>query len=176
MAWFKDNLSNQKKCLAEQIEAPISNLAKLCEYDWQSAARVTELLAQEFHQVAHCLKLYAMNTDYIQIGASIIQNEVDMDANGFNHAAQPYISGDLPFRGLVLTSAYTGYESKPLITVIQAVNHTGHLLGFVAADFDLRDLPANTISANTIPSTGNNLKGIHQNGRLHFYKSESKVK
>lgn len=151
MAWFKENVSNKKKWLAEQIKSPIDHLSKLCGYDWNSTARVTELLAQEFHKVPHCQKLYAMNTDYIQIGASIIKDEVDMEASGYNHAGQTYSSGSLPFRGMVLTSAYTGRESKPLITVIQAINHKEQLLGFVAADFDLRDLPVNNISTTQYP-------------------------
>lgn len=151
MAWFKENVSNKKKWLSEQIKEPIGNLAKLCGHDWDSADRITELLAQEFHKIPYGQKLYTMNTNYIQNGASIINNEVDMEANGYNHAGQPYASGSLPFRGLILTSAYTCSDSKPLITVIQAINHNEKLLGFIAADFDLRELPVSNISSSQYP-------------------------
>lgn len=147
MAWFKDNVSNKKKWLAEQTKDPIDSLATQCGYDWDSTARVTELLAQDFHKIPHCKRLYAMNTDCIQKGASIINNEVDLNANGNSHADQPYSRESLPFRGLILTNAYTSYQSIPFITVIQAINHNGELLGFVVADFDLRELPvSNSLS------------------------------
>jgi len=151
MAWSKESVSNQKKWLAEQNTTPITHLAKLCGHDWGSDARITEVLAQEFHKLPHCQKLYTMNTNYIQMGASIIKNEVDMDANGYNHSGQPYCSGSLPFRGLVLTSTYTRNDSRPFITVIQAINHNEQLLGFVAADFALEDLPATTLSTSGYP-------------------------
>lgn len=151
MAWFEENVSSKKICLAEQVKAPIAYLATICAYDWNSATRITELLAQEFHKLPHCQKLYAMNSGYLQIGASIIKNDVDMSANGYNHTGQPYCSGSLPFRGLILTSAYTCNDSRPLITTIQAINHNNTLLGFVAADFDLHNLPISTISSSRYP-------------------------
>jgi len=148
MVWFKENVSNKKKWLSKKIKKPIANITKLCGYEWQTSPRVTELLAQEFHNIPYCQKLYAMNTDYIQIGASITTNNVDINADGFKHANKPYCTGSLPFRGLLLTSAYTGENAMPLITVIQAINLKDKLLGFIAADFDLRDLPVSNISTS----------------------------
>lgn len=152
MDWFKEIVSNKKKWLAGEVKAPIDLMAKLCSYDWGSNTRITELLAQEYHKVPYCHKLYVMNSDYRQIGGSISKNEIDFTADGFNHEGQSYSTGNLPFRGLMLTSAYTCLSSAPFITVIQAINHKDTLLGFIMADFNLRDLPVIDIPAVQYPS------------------------
>ena len=56
--------------------------------------------------------------------------------------ASPYLSSAVPYKGFLLSEVYLGAnDRRSCITAVQAVAQGSSMLGFVAADFYLRDLP-----------------------------------
>lgn len=150
MLGFKETISLKKKFLADLLEIPLSELAEQCCQNWSSDENITALLSDKIQEVPHCHLLYTLNTDNIQLSAEVMQTKVTTVWQGKDLSNRPYLTGNLPYRGLILSNAYISqYSMQPCITAIQAVHQCDQLLGFIAADFLLRDLPASHLPKTT---------------------------
>lgn len=142
MAIFNDTVSHKKKFLASMIKAPFDQLAQACGSVWASTDELSQCLQRQLCKLPHCQLLYAIDTRGKQHSANIARNQVDNTWRGQDLSARPYLKGNLPYQGLVLSAAYLSQRSmQPCITAMQAVRHNDQLLGFLAADFHLKDLP-----------------------------------
>jgi hypothetical protein len=94
------------------------------------------------HHIPHCQLLYATDTNGTQISANVFLNEIDNTGRNQDLSHRRFLSGILPYRGLVLSEAYLSQKNgEPCITAIQAVVREEQLLGFIAVDFNIKDLP-----------------------------------
>jgi hypothetical protein len=142
MALFDDTVSHKKKFLASLIKAPLEQLACACGMLWRSSDALTQNLQREFRKLPHCQLLYALDTAGRQISANVNRQQIDNTWQGQDLSMRPYLQGILPYRGMTLSAAYLSARSlQPCITALQAVRHQDGLLGFIAADFSLKDLP-----------------------------------
>jgi len=142
MAIFNDTVSHKKKFLASMIKAPFDQLAQTCGGLWSSADALTVGLQRQLCKLPHCQLLYAVDTTGKQLSANIARNQVDNTWRGQDLSSRPYLKGNLPYQGLILSAAYLSQRSmQPCITALQAVRQHDQLLGFIAADFHLKDLP-----------------------------------
>jgi hypothetical protein len=83
-----------------------------------------------------------LKTDGTQLTGNVTRNGIDNTWQGQDLSSRPFFTGNLPFRGMILSAAYLSQRSmQPCITAVQAINQNGELLGFLAADFHLKDLP-----------------------------------
>jgi len=114
---------------------------------WSNCDELSDYLLESLCRLPHCQLLYAIKTDGTQYCGNITRNGIDNTWQTRDLSARPYFSGNLPFRGMILSDAYLSQRSmQPCITTVQAVNHEGKLLGFIAADFHLKDLPITNTS------------------------------
>jgi hypothetical protein len=61
---------------------------------------------------------------------------------GRDRSDRPYMRNSVPASGFLLSDAYLSLRARrPSITAIQVIRHEGVVVGFLGADFDLRDLP-----------------------------------
>jgi hypothetical protein len=84
-----------------------------------------------------------MDTRAVQLSDNIShEGLVDTDY-GRDRSDRPYMNEAVPNQGFLLSQAYISLRAKrPSLTAIQIVrDDDGQVLGFVGADFDLRDLP-----------------------------------
>ena len=140
--WFKETVSHKKKFLSSLLKAPLEQLARNCAANWDTAEILTQALQSHLCKLPHCQLLYAIDTDGRQISANITRSGTDNTWRGQDLSARPYMQGILPFKGMILSAAYLSQRSmQPCITAIQAVRVDDRLLGFIAADFNLKDLP-----------------------------------
>jgi len=67
---------------------------------------------------------------------------VDHTKFGQNLASRPFLTNGVPYMGFILSEVYVSeIGRRPCITALQTISSSEGILGFVAADFDLRDLP-----------------------------------
>ena len=112
--------------------------------DEADAARedLDRVLTEGFHTVPHCLFLYAVNTDGIQISDNVSIGGLLPEHYGRDRSQRPYMREAVPSWGFLLSDAYLSQSgARPSLTALQVVQRGGQTLGYLAADFDLRDLP-----------------------------------
>lgn len=140
--WFKETVSHKKKFLSSLLKAPLEQLARNCATQWDTAELLTQTLQAHLCKLPHCQLLYAIDTEGRQTSANITRSGTDNTWRGQDLSARPYLQGILPFKGMILSAAYLSQRSmQPCITALQAVRKDDRLLGFIAADFHLKDLP-----------------------------------
>mgnify|MGYP001194491257 CR=1 FL=1 len=140
--WFKESVSQKKKLLAGLLKAPMEQLGQHGPALWHDADELSRVLQASLCKLPHCQLLYAIDINGRQLSPNISRHGVDNTWRGQDLSARPYLQGNLPFKGLVLSAAYLSQRSmQPCITAVQAVRDGERLLGFIAADFHIKDLP-----------------------------------
>ena len=148
MVWFKESVSQKKKFLSSLVKAPLRTLESHAKDVWQDCDRLTALLQRDLCKLPHCQLLYAIGTDGTQVSCNVTRNGLDKNWYGQNLSQRPYLIGNLPYKGMVLSAVYLSQRSmQPCITAIQAVVDQQQLLGFIAADFHIKDLPEASVTA-----------------------------
>ncbi len=137
------NLIQQKRQQLKALIGPV--LANLCDELSQCldcASSMDALLRERLHGLPGCSLLYVVSPEGRQLSANVSATGVDETRRDQDLSERPYLSGSQPFRGLVLSQAYMSRPAgKPALTAVHAVNRDGSLLGFLAADFYLEDIP-----------------------------------
>jgi hypothetical protein len=148
--WLKQAIVYKKAALTELVERPLAELAKACGARWLNPEALDALLAAHLDRIPHCHLLYAVDTGGAQVSGNVSAAGVDGAVRGQDLGERPFHAGSLPYRGLVLSPIYISRVSrKRCITALHAVTFGGELLGFVAADFNLEDVPLPEVQAET---------------------------
>lgn len=165
MVMFKESVSEKKKFLSSLIKAPLRTLSHQARDSWRNTDELTGRLHDALCRLPHCQLLYAIGTDGKQISGNVTRNGTENKWHGQDLSERPYMNDSLPFKGMVLSAVYLSQRSmQPCITAIQAVLDNHRLLGFVAADFHVKDLPA----ANTAT-----LNKLHYQKQSHFFREHN---
>lgn len=143
MSVAQDTIAQKKAWLGAALAEPMQRLADACAEAWFMPDRLDGALADNIHEVPGCHLVYALETDGIQHSANVWHDRIEADWRGQDLSHRPYVLGaSLPYRGFVLSAAYLSARGRePCITAVQAVRAGDQLLGFAAADFNIRDLP-----------------------------------
>jgi hypothetical protein len=138
-----DSISKQREALKTLLREPLAQAAQACSQVWGDRQRLNEALTQAWAQFPIGKYLYAMDTQAIQISDTISRDGTVAIDLGRNRADRPYMNERVPSAGFLLSQAYISQRAKrPSLTAIQIVRDAGgRVLGFVGADFDLRNLP-----------------------------------
>lgn len=142
MSWFKQIIENQRFALSRHLEGAMGELATACAGIWSDSDGLDGVLQRSLPALSLCQLLYAMDTSGRQISSNILPHGVDQSKRGQDLSHRPFLSTALPWHGFLLSEVYLSRVSgRTCITAVQAVHGEEEMLGFVAADFDLRDLP-----------------------------------
>jgi len=139
---WKDSIYLQREELARTLREPLEQLAERCTPAWDNCAELEEILAENFSSIPHCSFLYCVRPDGIQICNNVGGNGVVSDYAGRDRSKRPYMKETVPVWGFLLSDAYislTGH--RPSLTALQVVSRDDDTLGYLGADFDLRNLP-----------------------------------
>lgn len=143
-------LSSLRNCIRRQREAlvgllsePLRLTAEACAQVWGDREKLDAALRHAFATIPSCKYLYALGTDAIQISDNISADGTDSKDFGRDRSDRPYMREAVPSTDFLLSEAYISLRARrPSLTAIQIVRKpNGEVLGFVGADFDLRDLP-----------------------------------
>jgi hypothetical protein len=100
------------------------------------------VLVDSLAELPVCRLLYAVGTNGVQVSSNIAPEQVNRASRGGNLSARPFLASVVPCRGVLLSGVYFSRVShRPCITALHQVAAGARVLGFVAADFELRDLP-----------------------------------
>ena len=142
---WKDAIHQQRGTLAELLSTPLARLAGRCAAVWGQREALDTVLTDGFRNIPHCLFLYAIDTNGIQISDNVSASGLMPEHYGRDRSQRSYMREAVPSWGFLLSDAYLSRRAnRPSLTALQVVHLDGETLGFIGADFDLRDLPGST--------------------------------
>jgi hypothetical protein len=157
---WKDSIHRQREQLARILHQPLASLAGRCAAVWGDREGLNRVLAQGFGEIPHCTYLYCLGTDGVQICDNLGAQGVEEGHLGRDRSNRPYMREQVPPWGFLLSDAYISLrQQRPSLTALQVVwGEEGGALGYLGADFDLRDLPVTGV-LYTEPDAWRQVKG-----------------
>lgn len=158
---LKESIRQQRLALQDSLVDPLARVAAACARQWGQREALDETLTAHFKNIPKCTFLYALDTKGIQICDNISSSGLLPEHFGRDRSQRPYMKEAVPASGFLLSEAYISLRSsRPSLTALQLVRDgtSGKALGFVGADFDLRNLPF-TAELYEEPSQWQQIKG-----------------
>jgi hypothetical protein len=138
-----ESVAHQREVLANLLREPLAVAAEACSRVWPSRAGLNAVLTHALAGMPACKYMYALDTRAIQLSDNISRDGLIDTDYGRDRSGRPYMREAVPSQGFLLSEAYISLRAKrPSLTATQVVRaEDGQVLGFVGADFDLRNLP-----------------------------------
>jgi hypothetical protein len=143
---WKDNIYQQREQLALLLHEPLALLADLCAPAWGRREDLDAVLLDGVRSIPHCTYLYCLGTDGVQISDNVGPDGLAPEHFGRDRSQRPYMNEAVPVWGFLLSDAYISLaKRRPSLTALQIVRgENGQALGYLGADFDLRNLPVSS--------------------------------
>ncbi len=140
---WKDSIYLQREKLAQMLHEPLARLAEKCAPAWGCRESLDAVLLAGFPDIPHCTYLYCVGFDGIQNCDNVSAEGLAPEHYGRDRSRRPYMQEAVPAWGFLLSDAYISLmKQRPSLTALQMVRgEDGRPLGYLGADFDLRDLP-----------------------------------
>ena len=160
MTELQKSISKQREYLTKLLGKELLGLAKRSQKMIHDRSALEDLLREELQRLESCKHLFVLNKDMVQITDNITRDGNDASKLGFDRSSRPYMQKILGITDFKLAEAYISKNKKrPSLTAIQAIrSHDGDIIGFLGADYDLRELPGST-SIYREPDAWRQLKG-----------------
>jgi len=138
-----DSIARQRESLKDMLRDPLARIARECSDAWGDRQKLDAVLSDALASLPMCKYMYALDTNAIQISDNISRDGLIEKDFGRDRSDRPYMNERVPSAGFLLSQAYISLRARrPSLTAIQNVRDAnGRVLGFVGADFDLRNLP-----------------------------------
>lgn len=139
---WKEAVHKQRIALAQILSEPLASIAQRCEMIWNQREQLDRILSESIASVPHCVFLYALDSRGIQISDNVSKTGLMPEHFGRDRSERPYMREGVPSWGFLLSDAYLSVRAnRPSLTALQVVKRGEETLGYIGADFDLRDLP-----------------------------------
>jgi hypothetical protein len=140
---LKAAVARQRMLLHERLAAPMTALAAACAASWPERATLERCLGDGLTALPSCKYLYLLDREARQLTANVSRDGLLAEHAGRDRSARPYLTQALAGASFSLSDAYISRNARrPSLTAIQQVSSAdGGLLGYLGADFDLRELP-----------------------------------
>lgn len=137
------SIARQREALKELLREPLEQVAVACSHVWRDRKSLDDILSVALSRLPMCKYMYALDTNGVQISDNISREGLIEKDFGRDRSDRPYMNERVPSEGFLLSQAYISLRARrPSLTAIQIVrDEAGRVLGFVGADFDLRNLP-----------------------------------
>ncbi len=157
---LEENIRLQRDMLTGLLAEAMHALALRCAEVMTVRAQLEGLLEQALPELAHCKYLYVLDADGVQLTDNITAQGHDPAHYGRHRMDRPYMQGIIGSTDFKLSEAYISRNKKrPSLTAIQVIrDHGGRRIGFLGADYDLRELPL-TANLYREPDTWRQIKG-----------------
>lgn len=153
MTLIVNSIEEQKAALSAQLAAPMEQLARQCAAVWPEKAELDRVLQQGLASIPQCRLVYALDLAGIQISANVAADKLYEKFYGQDLSQRPFMNNVVPSRGFILSDVYISrLTERPTVTAVLAVRQDERVAGFIAADFDLRDLSLSDASHTTAPA------------------------
>ncbi len=139
---LKTNIQDQRDTIAAMMRDPLAEVAQQSLELWNQRELLDNMLLEEIPGIPHAKFLYALGPNAIQVSSNISATGLDESDFIRDRSQRPYMQNLNEDDSFTLSEAYISLrERRPSITAIQKIKDGEHLLGYLGADFDLRDLP-----------------------------------
>lgn len=140
---LQDSISNQRELLITMLSDPLHRAAESCARVWADREKLNHALSEVLHTMSYCKYLYTLDLDAIQNSDNVSHEGLVTRHFARDRSDRPYMQEMTAASDFILSSAYISLRAKrPSLTAIQRVHdEQQNSLGFIGADFDLRDLP-----------------------------------
>lgn len=141
---LKAATQKQREELTGLLGPAMAALATSCGGVLDDRDRVEAALAAALRAMPHCKHLFALDAHGRQFVDNITRDGRDPAHFGRDRSQRPYLQGVVGSTDFKLSEAYISRNRKrPMLTAVQVVRDgAGDLIGFIGADYDLRELPA----------------------------------
>jgi hypothetical protein len=147
MSAVKDSLNKsiaeQRQSLTAIMKRPLLELAQQSVAIWQERERLDTLLLASLEKIPYCKYLYVLDPHGVQVSSNISAEGLIEKDYGRDRSHRPYMQQVKVGTNFMLSEAYISMRARrPSMTALTTVfDDDNNLLGYVGADFDLRDLP-----------------------------------
>jgi len=140
---LKETIRLQREKLTTMLGQSMHELAEKCAPLMVDREALDQLLAASLPDLSYCKHLYALNSYGIQVTDNMTHNGKEVEHFGRNRMDRPYMQGIVGVTDFKLSDAYISRNKKrPSFTAVQVIRDAnGSVVGFLGADFDLRELP-----------------------------------
>ena len=149
MDWLENAVSRQLDCIAAILSKPLQELALVCAPAWNNRMQLDHALSSYLDNKTNhrCRVLYAIDDEGQQNSSIISATETDDTTIGEDLSGRPYLELlSNTGKDFGLTSVYMDKRTrKPCITALHRVIQDNNTLGYIAADFSLKDLPLSDV-------------------------------
>lgn len=140
---LQDAIQRQRQILKGWLGSSLSILADNCREVWPDRAALEARLEDGLNELPYCKYLYVLDDQAHQITANLTRAGRLEGHFGRDRSERPYLAEALAGGDFSLSDAYISRNAKrPSLTAVQRIlDSQGKLLGYLGADFDLRELP-----------------------------------
>ena len=137
-------INRQRQILKGWLSSSLSSLAEDCRDVWPDRSALEARLAPAMQELPYCKFLYILDPQARQVTANLSRQGAMPDQMHRDRSQRPYLAAALAGERFSLSEAYLSRNARrPTLTAVQHIEDDhGRLLGFLGADFDLRELPA----------------------------------
>ena len=150
MGKFEKSINKQRSYIEDFLIDRLAPIAGICAQNWGIRVLLDQALKSYLDQnKAHrCSLLYVIDKEGRQFSSNISSVIVDEAIVGQDLSNRPYLevlnTGER--KTFLLSDVYIDKQSrKPCITALHSIVTNGNFLGYIAADFDLKDLPLKNV-------------------------------
>jgi len=153
MTLIVNSIDEQKLALSAKLVVPMAQLAKKCAEVWPNKTELDSVLMEGLPSIPLCRLVYAMDPSGKQISANVSAQGLSERFYGQDLSQRPFMTNVVPSRGFILSDVYVSRGTeRPTVTAVLAILKDEQVTGFIAADFDLRDLPLSDAPHTVSPS------------------------
>jgi len=136
-------VASQRLLLRSHLSVRLERLARRCQAAWPQRTALEDVLVRGLEVLPYCKYLYVLDDQARQITANVTRGGLMPENYGRDRKARPYLADALAGEVFSLSNAYISRNARrPSLTAVQhIVDKQGRLLGYLGADFDLRELP-----------------------------------
>ncbi len=156
---WKESIYLQREQLGRMLHEPLANLAEQCVEAWDDRDLLDDVLVKHFNEIPYVDYLYCVDFNGIQICDNVTADGLELDHFGRDRSQRPYMNEEVPEWGFLLSDAYIALNNnRPSLTALQVIRSGENVLGYLGADFDLRNLPG-TAALYEEPAEWRQIKG-----------------
>lgn len=136
-------VARQRMLLRGVLSAPLERLAQSCSRVWPHRGALERNLTEGLQALPSCKYLYVLDAQARQITANVSTRGLLPEHLGRDRSQRPYLAEVLGGEPFSLSDAYISRNARrPSLTGVQRIeSNEGLLIGYLGADFDLRELP-----------------------------------
>jgi hypothetical protein len=175
---FREAITRQREMLTDLFSVPMFRIAQRMGPLIGVRNALEYMLVDELDQLPFCKYLYVLDVDGNQVTGNITPEGIDCTQYARNRARRSYMRDIIGISDFRLSAAYISQNNRrPSITAIQVIRDRAmQRVGFLGADFDLRELPHTGAIYRDLPDW-RQLKGDQaiRNGLFNQQRDESSI-